>query len=210
MIEKRLQYALEHFIEDGYFLKEASSYLLRETEKGGEGELKLEVFAEANLCIENFDKKKRCEFVRKSKKDGMGTCADHILFKRNNNEWELVIIEMKSQIDEKRLTEIRGKTRSSYLNALAIAAFLGITISNVSVITTYEKDDPISSAKNTTNPILFKMPLGKAPKNDPIYDWFHNLISIDIGEVTRKEFPHIKLKMERHPETHILVGTLTI
>ena len=210
MIEKRVKFAIDNFIEEGYFLDESSSYVLTEETKGGGGELRVDVSATDNLCIEHFDEKHRCSFLRKDRKHSMGMCSDHILFTHNNQGWELVIIEMKSQIDATRLIEIRGKTRSTYLNALAIATFLGISISNVFVITTYEQDNPIRSPMNTTNPALFKMPLGKIPENDPIYDWFHDIISIDIGEETRKRFRHAKVKMERHAERQILVGSLAL
>ena len=210
MIEKRVKFAIDNFIEEGYFLDESSSYVLTEEAKGGRGELRVDVSATDNLCIAHFDEKHRCSFLRSDSKHSMGKCSDHILFTQNNHRWELVIIEMKSQIDENRLIEIRGKTRSTYLNALAIATFLGISISNVFVITTYEQDNPIRSPMNTTNPALFKMPLGKIPENDPIYDWFHDIISIDIGEETRKRFRHAKVKMERHAERQILVGSLAL
>lgn len=210
MHEQRLQYALGNYIKSNYFLDSEEMYILEEHDKGGESTLSVEVAGEDSLCISNFDKKNRCGFLKEESSYGMQMCADHILFQKKEGKWTLHIFEMKSSISFKKWNNIRLKTRSSYFNALAIASFLGIVVSDVNVVITYEKDDAIQSPKNTTNPALFKPLLGDRRQDDPRKEWNTGVISIEIGDPQRKIFPQIKVKMLRDPETSILQGMVSV
>ena len=64
MRDLRVQFALDNFIADGYFLDTNSSYLLEETDGDGRSELSVCVSSDDSLCAANFDKKARCGFVR--------------------------------------------------------------------------------------------------------------------------------------------------
>lgn len=68
--------------EDGYFL-------LEETDKGGESQLRFKVQSLENLGILNIDKKNTLfNFLVDSKKIGLNTRVDHIVLeKKENNEW---------------------------------------------------------------------------------------------------------------------------
>ena len=67
-LAKRVQYGIDFFIEPGYFEEMKSSYVLTETK---EGKTRLDVHVELpNLCIADFDGKKKCNFLNKDKNVG--------------------------------------------------------------------------------------------------------------------------------------------
>lgn len=207
MYGKRVQYAMDHFIMDQYFLPMSNLYHLREKEDSGKSDLNVTIENE-NLCIYDFDSKKRCNFLRPDKKYGMQKSVDHILFEKRSNDWRLHLIEMKSGVGCKTWREsIKPKVRVSYFTALAIADFLGIRISDVIAYTTYEKER-FGDINNGTNPRTM-MPLSGLPARNPVTDeWEKNQMFLNVGEEMR--IPHKKIQMVKNSATGVLEGSLVI
>ena len=126
MYTERVQYAIDNFIMDDYFLEMQNNYHLKEEKDSGKSDLDVTIKND-NLCIYNFDDKKKCNFLRPEKTTGMQKSVDHILFEKIDDGWRLHLIEMKSGVGYKTwLESIKPKVRTSYLTSLAIADFLGI------------------------------------------------------------------------------------
>lgn len=207
MYSNRIQYALDHFFLEDYFSPENTEYTLEESDDMGKTSLLVNITG-TNLCIANFDDKKRCEFVKIDSKEGMRKCSDHIVFQQVENDWRLIIIEMKSSISDNTWKNVKQKTRATYLNAAAIAAFLGIEIGSVQVYTTYERET-FGLIGDTTELATYKVPLGtmsRSLKND---EWDKNRIGYTV-DGTVEYFPHQAIKVHRNSETNILEGSLAI
>lgn len=201
-----IQFALDNVIEEKFFLEFSNIYFLKETQDGnGQSELQVIVDAE-NLCIADFDNKKKCGFFRDI--NGMQKSSDHMIFYKQGNIWNLCIIEMKTSVGHKRWTEIKQKTRATYMNAVAIAAVLGISIHEVQVITTYENDRFSASLKTTTNPALYKPQLGLRQRDFKRDEWDKDCIYIQLAGERRLR--HKKIQMIRNDSTQILEGKLEI
>jgi hypothetical protein len=208
MYEARVQYALDNFILDDFFINMSTSYDLMETSKGGESCLHVTV-NDTNLCLAYFDNKPKCAFLRDDPSYGMKKSSDHLIFYKSNHEWKLCIIEMKTSVGQRTWDDIKKKTRTSYLTAQAIAVFLGITITEHStqVYTTYE-NEKFYSAKGTTTPALYKALLGKKVSDYKKEEWDKDIIKINISNII--SLPHKAIKMTRNTSTNILEGTLII
>lgn len=63
MYEERVQYALDNFIAENYFLDMDSEYHLKEEKDSGKSDLLVRINNE-NLCIHDFDNKKKCNFLK--------------------------------------------------------------------------------------------------------------------------------------------------
>ncbi len=59
MIEKRVQYGIDNFLEEKFFLPSQNSYCLEEKSESGRTELQVEIKGE-NLCSEDYDNKGKC------------------------------------------------------------------------------------------------------------------------------------------------------
>ena len=207
MYQTRIQYALDNFIMDQYFLPMSNFYHLKEEKDSGKSDLKLSINHE-NLCIYDFDNKKKCGFLRTEKTYGMQKSVDHIIFENCSDEWKLHLIEMKSSVGYKTwLESIKPKVRTSYFTALAIAEFLGIDIliTNVRAYTTYEVE---KFSLNETNPRAKVSHLGYAARDPKRDEWEKGKIFIHIGEEIM--IPHTNIQMIKNPETGILEGSLEI
>lgn len=207
MYSERIQYAIDNFIMDQYFLPMNTSYQLDEKKDSGKSSLQVTISNE-NLCIYDFDSKKKCNFLRPDGRLGMQKSVDHILFEKIVDVWRLHLIEMKSSVGcNTWLDSIKPKVRTSYLTSLAIADFLGIKISDVIAYTTYETDK-FSDERNKTNPKAMIPLLGKAARNPQKDEWEQDKMFLEMGcEVS---IPHRRIKMERNPETNVLEGELII
>lgn len=206
MYQTRIQYALDNFIMDQYFLPMSNFYLLKEEKDSGKSDLKLSINND-NLCIYDFDNKKKCAFLRTEKKYGMQKSVDHIIFENCSDEWKLHLIEMKSGVGYKTwLESIKPKVRTSYFTALAIADFMGIHIplSNVQAYTTYEIDK-FSHEANTRSRVS---PLGYAARDPKTDEWEKGRMFLQIGEEI--VIPHTKIQMTKNPETGVLEGSLDL
>lgn len=205
MYNSRIQYALENFIEENYFLPMSYSYMLKEKDDLGKSLLKVTVAAE-NICIEDYDGKKKCGFLKEEKRFGMKKSVDHFLLKNNGDNWDLYMIEMKSTVGDKKWREIKGKIRASLLNIRALCEVLGISIGAVYTYTTYEKESFGTQEKNP-DPKTYAAPLGEKISKFKQDEWDKNLIKIKIDEEV--ELPHKAIKMIRDNQ-NVLQGELQI
>lgn len=206
MYDKRVEFALDNFICDEYFLDMDQNYCLREEKDSGKSALKVSL-KEENLCIADFDSKRKCNFLKPDKKFGMQKSVDHIIFQKKDEGWALNLIEMKSSVGNETWKSIKQKVRTSYLTACALAAFLGISIKDTYVYTTYEMDK-FNQMSETTNPKVYVPLLGKAAIDFKAEEWDKNIINVTIYD--KITFSHRGLRMTRNDNGKILEGELTL
>ncbi|AXH99807.1 hypothetical protein DV702_08710 [Sporosarcina sp. PTS2304] len=205
MYNNRIQYAMDYFIVDDYFLPENRYYELKEKDKNGKSLLRLTINS-TNICVEDYDDKIKCGFLRQEKKHGMKKCIDHFVLKENDNVWDLYMFEMKTGVGNKTRRDIKVKLRASYLNIKALCGFLGITIGEVYAYTTYETEH-FTGARNSADPKTILAPLGERAIDFKKDEWNRGRILIELGE--NLTLPHIAIQMERHDAIG-LVGELQI
>lgn len=207
MYNKRIQFAIDNFIMEQFFLPMNSIYHLKEERESGKSDLNVTI-KNTNLCIYDFDNKKKCGFLRTEKKFGMQKSVDHILFEEYSNDWRVHLIEMKSGVGYKTwLESIKPKVRTSYFTALAIADFLGIQIKEVIAYTTYE-DEHFLGAQNAANPKAMFPALGMVARNPFEDEWNRDCMYINLGE--EKKIPHKRIQMVKNVSTGVLEGSLII
>lgn len=207
MYNRRIQFALQNFIVDGYFLPMDNTYHLKEERDSGKSNLNVTI-KNPNLCIYDFDNKKKCNFLRTEGKLGMQKSVDHILFENDSDIWRIHLIEMKSTVGYKTwLESIKPKVRTSYLTALAIADFLGIQIQDVAAYTTYETEQ-FSTFRNLEDPKAKVPPLGMVARNALKDEWNKDCMYLNLGE--EKKIKHKKIQMIRNVSTNVLEGILNI
>ena len=207
MLTDRTKYAINNFIMDQYFLDMQHNYHLKEEKESGKSDLDVTIKSD-NLCIYNFDDKKKCNFLKTDKKHGMQKSVDHILFEQIDEGWRLHLIEMKSSVGYSTwLESIKPKVRTSYLTSLAIADFLGIKITDIIAYTTYD-EEKFSAKSNETNPRAFVPPLGKKAR-DPMKDeWEKDQLFLELG--SELKIVHKRIKMNKDEKTGVLLGDLVI
>ena len=207
MTDTRVQYGIDNFLQEGFFITAGQEYLLEETQESGKSALTVYVSGE-NLCGKDFDHKGKCNFLNSSNQYKLKRSVDHVILQKKTDEgWILHLIEMKSQVDNKRWYEIRQKVRASYFNVCALERVLGIHIESVLVYTTYERTrfTGISSSPDIKT---FALPLGKYVAPMPKEDWENHQISVDVGEFVK--FKHKAVKMKRNSSESGLVGELEL
>ena len=192
MYNTRMMYAMNNFIVENYFLPMKDIYELKETADSGKSLLRVTVDGE-NICVEEYDKKKRCGFLRQDK-SGMQKCIDHFLLKNNGQSWDLYMIEMKSSVGDMRWRDIKAKMRTSLLNIKALCVFLGISIDNIYTYTTYEKER-FTTPESTADPKTLVPLFGEKATNYKRDEWDRNVIKIQIDTIVT--LPHNAIKMER-------------
>lgn len=207
MLTDRTKYAINNFIMDQFFLDMQHNYHLKEEKESGKSDLDVTIKSD-NLCIYNFDDKKKCNFLKTDKKHGMQKSVDHILFEQIDDGWCLHLIEMKSSVGYSTwLESIKPKVRTSYLTSLAIADFLGIKITDIIAYTTYD-EEKFSAKSNETNPRAFVPPLGKKAR-DPMKDeWEKDQLFLELG--SELKIVHKRIKMNKDEKTGVLLGDLVI
>lgn len=205
MYDSRIQYAMDNFIEENYFLPMQNQYELLETAESGKSCLNLQV-NDINICVKEYDSLHKCAFLRIDKKYGMQKCIDHFVLKKQNDVWDLYMIEMKSSVGDKKWREIKAKVRSSYLNIRGLCEFLGITIGKVFTYTTYERER-FNRPSNTADLMTLIPPLGEKATNFKKDEWDKGIINIKIDDII--PFPHKAVKMERN-SNDVLEGNLQI
>lgn len=206
MYEERVRYALDTFVEEDYFLSMQNEYHLKEEKDSGKSDLFVKI-GNDNLCIYDFDNKKKCNFLRPDKKFGLQKSVDHMIFEQRPEGWILHMIEMKSSVGNKTWIDIKLKVRASYLNAYALAKVLGIKIQEIYTYTTYE-EEKFGTVADTTSPKLFVPPLGKVVVDYKKDEWDKNQITIELGK--KITLPHYGIKMERGTDGLVLKGTLVL
>lgn len=205
MYNTRIQFAMDYFIEEKYFLPSKNYYELYENTESGKSLLKVTIEGE-NICVEEFDKKKRCGFLRADSKFGMQKCIDHFILKNDGDYWDLYMIEMKSSVGSQKWLDIKAKMRSSLFNIKALCEFLGVKINKIYTYTTYEREC-FETAENTTNPKSLISPLGEKTTNFKRDEWDKGVIKFKIDEIVT--LTHTSIKMERDAKIG-LHGTLNI
>ena len=207
MYNERIQYALDNFIQSQYFMPMNNSYHLKEEKESGKSDLSVTI-SNDNLCIYDFDSKKKCGFVRPEKTIGMNKSVDLVLFEKREEGWRVHLIEMKSSVGCKTWREgIKPKVRTSYLTSLAIGEFLGIKIVDAIAYTTYE-NEKFEKTENEANPRAMMPQLGMAAR-DPVTDeWEKDRIYLNLGKELL--ISHKRIKMTKNEITGILEGALQI
>lgn len=206
MIEERVQYGINNFLEDDFFLPFSDSYCLKEKTETGKSELQVDVQGE-NLCSEDYDHKGKCNFLKEKSSFKLRRSVDHVLLQKKEARWILHLIEMKSKVDNKKWIEIKQKIRASYFNICALERVLGIHFDEVRTYTTYENTG-FWSVDKSEDPKIIVAPLGKPMPPVPEKEWENNIISVDVGEVMK--FQHTAVKMQRTEDGDKLVGRLSI
>lgn len=209
MLDDRVQYALDNFIEEGYFESMQSSYLLEEYAKDGRSKLNVHISGD-NLCLRDFDSKRRCAFVNTDKEYGFGRSSDHVIFQNSREGWVMHLIEMKTSVGNGTWQDIKLKTRSSYLHCMALAEFLGIKFVDIKVYTTYEYLK-FGDIKNTKNIAIHKPLIGLRLPNYKKEEWDSKRIMIRLGnnDENIKIFAHEGIEMKRN-NNNFLEGDLEI
>ena len=64
MVEERIAYGIEKFLEEDFFLPENDSYCLEEKSESGRSELQVTIQGD-NLCCEDYDHKGKCNFLKR-------------------------------------------------------------------------------------------------------------------------------------------------
>ena len=214
MIEPRVQYALDNFLLPDYVAPVSVSYDLYEKEKNGESKLHLDVGTTDNICVKNYDQLPRCAFLRKERQFHMRQCIDHLILRKVDSHWEAHMIEMKTTVGRDTWLNIKYKVRASYLNAYAMAVFLGIALDDEHIFTytTYEHDH--MDVAHNENPRLISANMGV-----PVYDikkdeWDANRLYFSITELAdiahKVCLQHRKVKMFRKNEAGPLEGILNL
>ncbi len=206
MMEDRILYGINNFLEDNFFLPFSDSYKLEEKSESGKSELQVDIQGD-NLCSEDYDHKGKCNFLRKNSSFKLQRSVDHVLLQKKGDKWILHLIEMKSKVDDKKWQQIKEKIRASYFNVRALEAVLGIHINEVKVYTTYE-DTGFWKADGSEDPKIIAAPLGKPISPMADEEWENNTIHVDVGELV--EFQHTAVKMQRTEDKSKLIGKLSI
>ena len=216
MLDKKLLDLIDNFLSDKYVEKMSFDYdLLEKGNNEGQGRslLKLHVGAFDNICVSNYDKKGRCEFL--VKKWGMRRCVDHFILRYSSNAWELHMIEMKSKVRRDDWEVIKEKFRASYWNIKIFTQFLGISfdIKKVFLYTTYERED--MSIEESSNPRGNNLMLGQyIPDVSKEWDG-ENLTSIRLFPYKNTDealvkFQHTKIHMIRSSDGEYLEGSYNL
>ena len=203
MLEDKVTLAINNFIKPCYVNKISSYYdLIEKGNKQGQGKslLKCNVGTDDNICVSNYDDKDRCEFF--TSKWGLRKCIDHFILKKQNNNWELHMIEMKTTVNRDNWEGIKEKFRASYWNILILTQFLGISfdIENVFLYTTYECED--MSIAESSNPRGNILRLG-GYISDTSKEWNGEiltsirLVPYDDRDEAIFKFKHTKIQMKR-------------
>lgn len=194
MYDSRIEFAINNFIEEGYLLPMNTSYDLEELSKEGKSILSVTVNNE-NICVENYDTKKRCNFLRVPKNYGMQKCIDHFLLCKKEEAWDIHMIEMKTSVGNSTWLDVKHKMRSSYLNIKALCVFLGIKVGDVYAYTTFNKV-AFEGMRDTANVKIHIPQLGKKAENFKDDEWNKGIIKVLIDDVV--VFPHKGIQMARN------------
>lgn len=126
--------------------------------------------------------------------------VDHIVFEHiSDNNWKLHLIEMKSNIFDKKWGKVKGKFRASYLLSQGIAAMLEMNVVDACMYTTYEN---VHFSKPDTMPSARRLPLG-VPQIKPQEEWDEGKVGLNFGK--EMSFAHIPIQMTRN-EQDVLIG----
>ena len=213
MLDKKLLDLICNFLSDKYVEKMSYNYTLFEkgnNEGQGRSLLRLNVGSFDNICVLNYDKKDKCEFL--VKKWGMRKCVDHLILRYHLDAWELHMIEMKSKVRRDNWEAIKEKFRASYWNIQIFTKFLGISfdLEKVFLYTTYERED--MSIKKSSNPRGNNLMLGEYIP-DAEKEWNGEILTsirllpYDNSKEALVKFQHTKIPMIRSINGECLEGS---
>lgn len=198
-IEKRVQYALDNFLNPEYFDSQKECYELLELEEQGKARIILSVGTTDNICVKNYDKIPDWEILRKERKFHMGKRIDHFVLRKNFNVWELHMIEIKKSVKTDVWQNIKIQMGVSYLKIKALLTFLGITIKNenVFVYTAYGEDKMTDNNSSFAGVTTKTFKTGEPLINPKTDEWDAGFIYIPLidtdGNVRPEKFKHIKI-----------------
>lgn len=190
----RLEYIVNKLFKENFMVKIQDKVCLEETESTGKTILDVRINSEDNYCIKKADDKSMTEiaFFRPEKQFSMKKRVDHIIFeKKDDDNWNIHLIEMKTTVGEKTWIDAKGKFRASLLLSEAIASMLGMRVQDIKMYTTYEKVDLKQDAYSPTS---HRGRTGeKMVRSED--EWNGNDFAINLGE--RIKFKHIPIKVNR-------------
>ena len=91
MVEERIAYGIEKFLEEDFFLPENDSYCLEEKSESGRSELQVTIQGD-NLCCEDYDHKGKCNFLKRESPLKLQRSVDHVLLQKKDGKWILHLI----------------------------------------------------------------------------------------------------------------------
>lgn len=206
MLDPQLAKKINTFILENYCITELdtgqNSYVLEEHDDAGLSTLEVSCSSGTDniLCIANYDKLPRCEFLSQSEKYGMRKCVDHVLLvQQSSGKWMVHLIEMKTSVGERTWVNIKQKVRASILNIKALAAVLDLPLENFMVYTTYE--NLAFDVHALENPVERKRHLGVPRTKED--EWDKNLIKINLLNASRDEYHHTGILMAKSDVTEL-------
>jgi len=192
MLTESLYERLSWF-EDGLCIDTDGSFVIKETKKGGEGEVtchpRSQVIAFNGLEGKNF-------YSLTNKK-----CADGIIFEKSGEDsWRLHIVELKSTISNGDWHTAKEQFAGAILHAHALIGLLGIPkIDEIKCYIAYRKDE---LRPREVNPAAYKQQLGHSARKAAHIEWSQatkiKLLSLEVD--------YIKVPMNRETKT----GELTL
>lgn len=204
MFAKRLQYKLSEVFESEYLkeIQPLGTICLNEGTDTGRMELIVHL-KNLGILIENFDKKKRCEFLLR-KSGYYGKCADYALFELiEEDKYKLHIFELTTTVGVmKWVYKIKPQVKSAYLNCLAIAACLEIQVVDTMFYTVFENDEFDlfkDSESYSTDIALLKGGFDNA-RLTPKYEWENGISRLNFGNY--KNFAHTKIQVAKSTNTY--------
>lgn len=201
----RLEFIIDNLFKENFMVKIQDEVCLEEMEKTGRTVLDVKIDSADNYCIENADDNSMTQiaFFRPEKKFSMKKRVDHIIFeKKNDDKWNIHLIEMKTTVGEKTWMDEKGKFRASLLLSEAIASMLGMRVKEIKMYTTYEKVD---LGHDIHSPTSRRGRTGEKMVR-PEDEWNGNDFAIDLGE--RIKFQHIPIKVDRNND--VFYGNINI
>ena len=200
MIDKRVSYALEHFLDNVYFESQQEMYELREKSKQGKARIFLTVGSKDNICVKNYDDTPFWNILRQEK-NMLRKRIDHFILRKNSNVWELHLIEIKKTVNVNVWQSVKTQMSGSYLTIKALLTFLGISIQNenIFVYTAYGEDKMTVNNSEAEGVTTGTFKTGERILNPKLEEWDAGLIYIPIidlnGNIYFEKFKHTKIEM---------------
>lgn len=196
------EYVISNLMNEDFMEHFSSGVQLEEMEESGRTILQVAAADEELLVIRNVDQKKtEFQFLRSDKELSMFKRVDHIIFeKREDDKWNLHLIEMKSSMASDKWNDVKGKFRASYLLAQSIAAMLEISIDETILYTTYEN---VSFGYSETMPATRRPGTGRRPFR---LEWENGIVGLNFGTILNLR--HKAIHVER--KSNVLYGRMEL
>jgi hypothetical protein len=120
------------YLDKNLYAQSDKELTIVETQKGGEAAVHLDLNHPA-VQFKEVDKH-RWDYLAKRK------CADSVVFQYAAGRWTLHIFEIKTTVGYRDWENMQSQCDGAFLNALAMAGFLGIDIANITVHSCFRKD----------------------------------------------------------------------